>query len=110
MLTALSNPRTLVMLAIVVVLVMANIGPVWSFLASKLSGIKAPSLGIASAHATRTPGDVLDCLNADLAYLRANTDAPAELLTQVEAVAPYLMHVKPVGVAPTAPQAPGVAA
>lgn len=87
------DPKTLATIAIVVLFAAVNIGPLLSWLAGAAGGVKLPSLG--GSPADRTPGAVLDCLNSDLDYLRANTDAPAELLKQVEALAPYLMHKKP---------------
>ena len=111
MLTALSDPKTLAEIAVVVALVAMNGGPLLSWAASKAAGIKLPSLGGATTVvAARTPGEVLDCLNADMAYFRANTDAPADKLKAVEDLTPYLTHVKAVPVSPAAPPAPGVSA
>jgi hypothetical protein len=110
MLTALSNPKVLAELAIVVVLLATNGGPLLTWALSKLGGVKMPSFSKAAAAGERTPGDVLDCLNAQMAYFRANTDAPADKLKAIEDLTPYLTHVKAVPVAPSAPQAPGASA
>lgn len=88
----LHDPKQLAMIGVVVLFAAVNAAPVFSWLASRAPSVKLP--GLSKAPTARTPGEVLDCLNSDLAYLRTNTDAPAELLKQVEALAPYLMHTK----------------
>lgn len=113
MLTALSDPKTLAEIAVIVALVAMNGGPLLSWAASKAAGIKLPSLtagGASASTVARTPGEVLDCLNADMAYFRDHTDAPADKLKAVEDLTPYLTHVKAAAASPTAPPAPGVAA
>lgn len=113
MLSALSDPKTLAELAVVVALVAMNGGPLLSWAASKAAGIKLPSLpGAAKPSAERTPGEVLDCLNADLDFFRAHTDVTEDKLKPVEDLAAYLMHKKPGAAASglVAPPAPGVSA
>ena len=89
-----TDPKTWLLLAFIAAAALTSFPDLWNWGASLIgAGVqKIKSKAAPTSAADRTPGNVLDCLNADLDYLRANTDAPAELLAQVEAVAPYLMH------------------
>jgi len=50
--------------------------------------------------ATRTPGEVLDCLRGDMTWLLANTAATEADVAPVEALAKFLIHsTKPGAVA-----------
>lgn len=87
------TPQNIAVGVVAILLVAINVGPLvgWAWGAAKslpLPGRKAAP--------DRTPGEVLDCLVADMRFLKDHTDAPEALLNAVEALAPYLMHSKPV--------------